>query len=320
MNLFYNKQQRLRIFWRLLIFIVLTFAINIPLQLLLQKILSEGLLRGYISASIFLAAILASLYLQARLIEKVSLTKYGLHINVTWMTEFLVGCCIAAVQLLVFYGIMYFSGNLSIESYFWMPPEASYSFAAGFLSETFSQLIGSAGEELFFRSFLFFLVLESLRHLKKEPLSKAMITSLIISLLFGLAHYTNESATLLSTVNLAIDGAMLAVPFLITGRLGMSIGIHFSWNLLLGAVLGAGVSGNLAKVSVIRMLTPDNFFTGGAFGPEGSVLVLLLDAIAVGIILLWWKTQKQKSLLSPQIMGVVSNANIESFDFKLKTV
>jgi membrane protease YdiL (CAAX protease family) len=258
--------------------------------------------------------------LQARLIEKTSFAKYGLHIKVTWMTEFLVGCCIAAVQLIIFYGIMYFSGNLSIESYFWMPPDVSYSFAAGFLSETFSQLIGSMGEELFFRSFLFYLVLESLRHLRKEPLSKAMLTSLIISLLFGLAHYTNESATLLSTVNLAIDGLMLAIPFLITGRLGMSIGIHFSWNLLLGAVLGAGVSGNLAKVSVIRMLTPDNLFTGGAFGPEGSVLVLLLDLIAVGIIFLWWKTQKQKSLLSPMIVDSASDANLGLFNFKLKTV
>jgi uncharacterized protein len=308
MNLFYNKQQRLRIFWRLLFFIVLTFAINIPLQLLLQKALPEGLLRGYLSASIFLASILVSLYLHAKLLEKTPFTKYGLLINVNWIIEFLVGCCIAAVQLMVFYCTMYFSGNLHIESYFWMPPDVSYSFVAGFLSETFSQLIGSIGEELVFRSFLFFLILESLRQLKKEPVTKSLLASLVVSLFFGLAHYSNESATLLSTVNLAMDGLMLAIPFLMTGRLGMSIGIHFSWNLLLGAVLGAGVSGNLAKVSVLRMLTPDNLFTGGAFGPEGSVLVLLLDSIAVGIIFLWWKTQKQKNLLSPFIQGVASGA------------
>jgi uncharacterized protein len=299
MILFYNKQQRLRIFWRLLLFIVLTFIINIPLQLLLQALLPEGLLRGYISASIFLAAIMVSLYLQARFIEKLSFTKYGLQINATWIKEFLIGCGIAAVQLLVFYGIMYSAGYLTVESYFWMPPDATYSFVAGFLSETFSQLVGSTGEELFFRSFLFFLILESLKTFRKEPLTKAVLASVITSLLFGLAHYTNESATLLSTVNLAIDGMMLAIPFVITGRLGMSIGLHFSWNLLTGAVLGAGVSGNVAKVSLIRILLPDNLLTGGAFGPEGSVLIILLDVIAVGIVLLWWRMKKKKSGLTP---------------------
>jgi len=320
MNLFFNKQKRTRIFWRLLFFIISTFAINIPLQILLQEVLSEGLLRGYISASIFLVSIIISLYLQARLIEKTPFAKYGLHINATWLTEFLVGCCIAAVQLAIFYCIMYFSGNLSIEGYFRMSPDASYSFVAGFLSEIFSQFIGSIGEELFFRSFLFYLLLESFRHLRKELISKALISSVVISLLFGLAHYTNESATVLSTVNLAIDGVMLAIPFLITGRLGMSIGIHFSWNLLQGAVFGAGVSGNLAKVSVVQILMPDNLLTGGAFGPEGSVLVFLLDIIAVGIIFLWWKIQKQKSLLSPHIVHFASDPNMGAYNFELKTV
>jgi uncharacterized protein len=320
MNLFYNKQQRMRILWRLLIFIILTFALNIPLQLLLQEILSEGLFRGYMSAFVFLLSIIVSLYVQVRFIEKTSFSKYGLHINVPWITEFVVGCGIAAMQLVVFYCIMYFSGNMVIESYFWLPQDVSYSFSAGFVSEIFGQLIGSIGEELFFRSFLFYLVLESLRQLRKEPLSKAWLASLIISLLFGLAHYTNESATLVSTVNLAIDGVMLAIPFLITGRLGMSIGIHFSWNLLQGAVFGAGVSGNLAKVSMIRILTPDNIFTGGAFGPEGSVLILLLDIIAVGLIFLWWKIQKQKQFLSPVIIERVSDVSDGSMHLKLKTV
>jgi hypothetical protein len=100
----------------------------------------------------------------------------------------------------------------------------------------------------------------------------------------------------------------------------MSIGIHFSWNLLQGAVFGAGVSGNLAKVSMIRILTPDNIFTGGAFGPEGSVLILLLDIIAVGLIFLWWKIQKQKQFLSPVIIERVSDVSDGSMHLKLKTV
>lgn len=304
MTLFFNSQGRLRTTWRLLAFIAFTFALNIPLQTLLQQVLQEGLLRGYLSASIFLFSALISLYAQTRFLEKVPISKYGLSINTGWMGEFLVGCSIAAVQLVVFYAIMFLSGSMHIESSFWLPPGSSYSFMSGFFSELFSQLVGSFGEELFFRSFLFFLFLEALRRFNMAPLHNALVSSIAISLLFGLAHYSNEGATVLTTLNLAIDGMMLAIPFLVTGRLGMSLGIHFFWNLLSGAVFGAGVSGNLSKVSLLRIQLDDNLLTGGAFGPEGSVLIVLLDALAVVLIYLWWRTQNQKSLLCPAITTI----------------
>ncbi|HYC87311.1 MAG TPA: CPBP family intramembrane glutamic endopeptidase [Chryseosolibacter sp.] len=297
----------------------MTFGINIPLQLTLQSILPDSLLRGFISGSIFLIAIIVSLYLQTKFIEKRPFGKYGLLVNGFWTIEFLIGCGIAAVQLVVLYGILYLSGNITIGDYFRTPPGATYSFAEGFFSETFSQLAGSVGEELFFRSFLFYLVLESLRPLRKKTLTSALTASIIVSTLFGLAHYSNESASILSTTNLVIDGLMLAVPFLLTGRLGMSIGIHFCWNLLQGAVFGAGISGTSAKVSVIKVVTSDNLLTGGAFGPEGSILILLLDAIAVGLVFLWSKTQKQKGLLSPLIVNEAADAGAGPSDLTLKT-
>ena len=318
MILFINKQGQLRIFWRLLLFIALTFALNIPHGPADQgagqgtdgedpkELLSECLIRGYLSSSIFLLSAIVSLYAQTRFIEKVSIRKYGLYINATWLNEFMIGCSIATAQLILFYSIMYFSGSMRIESFYWIPSGVDNSFTAGLFSELFGQLVGSFGEELFFRSFLFLLFLEAFRHFMKEPLHNAILSSVIISLLFGLAHFTNEGATWLSTANLALDGMMLAVPFLLTGRIGMSLGIHFFWNLLSGAVFGAGISGNLSKVSLLRIQLNDNLFTGGAFGPEGSILIIVLDSMAVALIYWWWKNQKQQSLLSPHLANVAS--------------
>jgi len=95
---------------------------------------------------------------------------------------------------------------------------------------------------------------------------------------------------------------MICLPFLITGRLGVSIGMHFSWDVVQGAVLGFANSGHIAKASIISVSMPDNMLTGGAFGPEGSILLLLLDLIAVILILFWKKINKYEAWVHPYII------------------
>lgn len=304
-RIFFNANQNVRLIWRFLLFIIVVFLLNIPLQLGLQEILAEGLLRGYVSASIFFISILFSLYVQVKFLDKSSFKKYGLHLSGKWAHEFIVGCIIAAVQLAVFFVIMYLTGNLKIVGFF-ITETSDFTFIEGFMSEMFGQLVGSTGEEIFFRSFLFYIIFEALRSVSKEPVKRAVIACLITSPLFGLAHWSNEGATFFSTVNLGLDAMMISLPFLITGRLGMSIGLHFSWNILQGAVFGFANSGHIAKASVMSVSMPDNILTGGSFGPEGSALILLLDIMAV-LLIVWWKNSKKyDAWVSPDIIEVHS--------------
>jgi membrane protease YdiL (CAAX protease family) len=296
----FNSSSKIRPIWRLLLFLVITFAINIPLQLLLQKALGQSLLRGVLSGSIYFISVILSLLIQIKFLDRSSFKKYGLKINKAWICDFIVGSLISLIQLSLFFIIMYLSGNLKIENYF-VTSSPNYSFLEGFLSEMYGLLVGGFIEEIFFRAFLFYIIYEALEKTIKDARKRAVFMIVIISPLFGLAHLGNNGATLISTLNLGFDAMMMCLPFLITGRLGMSIGIHFAWNLIQGSVFGFAISGNIAKATIISVSMPDNLFTGGIFGPEGSVLLVALDLIAVGIILYWKKLKNYTTLVNPTI-------------------
>jgi CAAX protease family protein len=306
-KIIFNSSKNIRPIWRFLLFLLITFTINIPLQIGLQKILNESLFRGYLSGSIYFIAVLISLFVQIKFLDKSSFEKYGLNLSKKWMHEFSIGCIIAFIQLSLFLLIMYQTGNLKIVDYF-ITQSSDYTFIEGFLSQSFSMLIGSTVEEIFFRGFLFYIMYEALRSVKKDPAKRAFLVLIVISPLFGIAHIENEGATLISTINLGLDAMMMCLPFLITGRLGMSIGMHFSWNLVQGVFFGFATSGNISKVSIISVEMPDNLLTGGGFGPEGSILFLILDIIAVLLILSWKKFKGFKTLISPLIIKNDTNS------------
>lgn len=300
-KIFFNSNHRVRPFWRLVLFLSITFIINIPLQIILQEVLDQGLLRGIISGTIYFASVIISLFIQIKYLDKSSFKKYGLQINNVWLKEFGIGMLIALFQLLIFFGILYATDNIDILDFF-TTNSPNYSFIAGLLSELFGLIIGSTVEEIFFRAFLFYVFYEALRIFKKDPNKRAFLILVLISPLFGLAHAGNDGATTLSTINLGLDAMMMCLPFLITGRLGMSIGMHLSWNFVQGVILGFPISGNIAKVNFISINTTDNVLTGGAFGLEGSILLILLDIIAVVLILYWKKRNNYGPLVNPYII------------------
>jgi membrane protease YdiL (CAAX protease family) len=299
--LIFNSSNKVRPIWRLILFLLVTFAINIPLQMGLQKILDQSLLRGVLSGSIYFISVIVSLFIQIKFPDKSSFKKYGLQINKVWIYEFMVGSFISCIQLVLFFIIMYLSGNLKIAGYF-VTGSPNYSFAEGFLSEVFGLLVGAFIEELFFRAFLFYIIYEALHTIIKDPVKRAIFMIFIISPLFGLAHSGNNGATIISTINLGVDAMMMCLPFLITGRLGMSIGIHFAWNLIQGSVFGFAISGNIAKATIISVNMPDNLLTGGVFGPEGSVLLIALDILAVLLIVYWKKRKNYNTIVNPTII------------------
>lgn len=303
-KIIFNSNHKLRPIWRLSLFLVITFLINIPLQLLLQNILSQGLVRGFISASIYFLSFLFSLYLQVKFIEKSSFEKYGLKFNRCWWEEFFIGILISMIQLILFFAIIYSTGNLRIVGFFTTNhTDFKFSFLEGFFSEMYGLVVGTSVEEIFFRSFLFYIAYEALRTINKNGKIRAYIILFLIAPLFGIAHIGNEGMTTMSVINLSIDAMMMCVPFLITGRLGMSIGLHFSWNLIQGAVFGFAISGNTVKASILNIEVLNNILTGGVFGPEGSILFIVLDIIAIMIILYWKNLKSYHSFVHPRILN-----------------
>jgi membrane protease YdiL (CAAX protease family) len=136
-------------------------------------------------------------------------------------------------------------------------------------------------EELIFRGMIYRIIEESL----------GTIIALIISaLLFGLAHLPNENANFVSVISAAFGGILAGLLFSLTKRLWLPIFFHAGWNWTQG-VFGVAVSGIEEIPGFVRssMKGPE-LITGGAFGPENSILTVMLVIMLSGVVYyLTWK-------------------------------
>jgi hypothetical protein len=131
-------------------------------------------------------------------------------------------------------------------------------------------------EELFSRGYQVLNLSEGLNYPQLGKRGTVIIAVSTSSVLFGSLHLLNPNASAISTINIIIAGIVLAIPFVLTGSLGLSVGLHFSWNFVQAGVCGFPVSGMNFQTSVFRIQQAgSDLWTGGAFGPEAGLLGLL---------------------------------------------
>ena len=111
---------------------------------------------------------------------------------------------------------------------------------------------------------------------------------IVAALVFGALHLANPGATPLAGATVVMAGLMFCALYALTGRLWVPIGVHLAWNLAQGYLFGATVSGNNLGGSILlstaRPEAPP-WLTGGTFGPEASVLALILvSTVTVGAL------------------------------------
>jgi membrane protease YdiL (CAAX protease family) len=103
---------------------------------------------------------------------------------------------------------------------------------------------------------------------------------------FAALHAANPGAEPLALVNVFLVGAYLALVAVRDGSIWYPIGFHFAWNLLLGFALSMPVSGvEVRGAVIIERDGGSSVFSGGAFGPEGSLVcsLLLLGLVALAL-------------------------------------
>ena len=106
-----------------------------------------------------------------------------------------------------------------------------------------------------------------------------------------------------SSIAIALEaGVLLGAAFALTQRLWLPIGLHLGWNFAEGSIFGMSVSGGKATGSLFAgTLHGRNLFTGGAFGPEASIVAVVI-CLAAAVVLLWRTVRHGKSL-KPQAAG-----------------
>ena len=148
-------------------------------------------------------------------------------------------------------------------------------------------------EELWVRGYLLRNLAEGFSFI--NPRTGVVLAWLLSSLLFGVLHLANPGATWLSTLNISLAGLMIGLPILLSGRLGMAIGLHITWNFAQGNLFGFPVSGHSVDVTLLAIeQSGPEIWTGGVFGPEAGLIGLFALLTGSVLIIFWtgWQSRK----------------------------
>lgn len=150
--------------------------------------------------------------------------------------------------------------------------EISRGKGAGYLPVAFGlAFMSSIAEEILFRGLLF--------RLSEEYLGTFLAIA-VNSFLFGIAHYVNPGATVLSALAIGLEsGLILSAAYVLTRKLWLNISIHFTWNFIAG-VMGFHYLEKTANGIFDTTLEGNKLLTGGEFGIEFSILI-----VATGVVL-----------------------------------
>jgi uncharacterized protein len=284
-TIFVSGDGRVRSGWRLLLQLALSALFLILFQLLISPFGGRNLQIIAGGAAITLGIIIA-----AAMLDKRPLRDFGLSMNVVWWKECGIGFLMAAAVMSLIVLIQWLAGWVEFNGFGWNRA-SDRSFFPIFAGYVVTMAFVGFYEELWTRGYQIRNITEGL-HSGKNRNAAGIGAIVITSLVFGLLHMGNPNATVFSIVVIIMAGVMLAVPFVITGRLGLSIGIHFGWNVIQGAFYGLPVSGIRFRQSLLQFeMTGPELWTGGRFGPEGGLLGVAGVVVLAVITTVWlgWK-------------------------------
>jgi hypothetical protein len=280
-----QNEKRLRMFWRLLIFSLVLFGLMMLFSTLAGIINFTN--ASSMLAFVILLAVLSALLIAGKWIDRREITGFGLQLSKAWWQDFGFGLFLGALLMVLIFLAAWLTGSLKISGYFqkWI---SNTAFIWQFLDALFFFICVGIYEELILRGYLLINLAEGLKF-NWFGKKGALITALVISsLIFGVLHIVNPNASWISTITISLAGVFLGLGLVLTGRLGLSIGLHITWNFFQGNVFGFPVSGSRFGVSLITTeLTGPVWLTGGAFGPEAGALGLMAMLIGCLLILLW---------------------------------
>lgn len=280
-------ETRLRAGWRLLVQTILLILIlgclSLPVGLIssISHIKFSDQFFMLLSELISFFAILISVFLSRRLLDKRSISSLGLELSNKVVPDLIVGFVISLLSLVLVFLLEYQFGWIRNISFAWQSQTPICVISGSTLALIIFILVGW-NEELLSRGY----------HLQTLASGLNLPFGVIISsAIFGILHLSNPNATWVSVLGIFLAGLFLAFGYIRTHKLWLSIGLHIGWNFTEGVLLGFPVSGwNGFQLIRIKINGPE-IWTGGAFGPEAGLIIL--PALIFGIILIYAYTQPQ---------------------------
>jgi len=255
---------------KILLGLILCVSLVVAGQILIGNLLDMVGLdhdTGKLVIGVYIAVIsIASYYwlyrfLEKRSIDELSVKNIGKHL----FYGFLIGFILQSLTILV----IYLKGSytvVSVNPLVYVIPPFTMSFTSGIF------------EEILMRGIVF--------RIAEERLG-SYIALIISALIFGILHLANPNSSITMALSIAIQaGLPLGLAFIYTRNLWCPLAIHFAWHFPQSAIYGAHVSGNtISKTLITSKIEGSDWYTGGAFGPEGSLQAPIFCLIIGGILL-----------------------------------
>ncbi len=285
------------ILWGLFAFIIIKIVFAIPVYVIMQKSAYRLSINTQLLIELFTFAFpLIAIIILNRFLNKRSILALGFH-KKEFFKKYLIGVLIG-LALIVF--------------------TCGFSAIFGAFSFSFNEYVDWKFIALLMTGFM-------IQSMTEEVISRGYIqngirirwglvgTMFIQAFIFMALHSLNPGMTVLPILNLFLFGIFLGILFYYTDNMWLVGGLHFSWNFLLGPVMGIEVSGLSINGSVLiaKPYGPE-ILTGGRFGMEGSILATIALTLGIIIVARIYRNQPKAQTLTENNHSVDLGKNINT--------
>lgn len=292
MGIFKNRYGELRSGWKIVLTIILMFALinvlSVLIGIILGIIATNGILTElsdiessslYFSVSIILqniALILSSIIMWKSLDKKEAKLMGIINIKEGYK-ELGIGLFLGGMTITIVGIVLLLLGEVRLVNSL-SKPNISYELVIGLMAF----IAVGFGEEIFGRAYCMSVL--------KQTRNKYIVLG-ISAAVFAAMHLGNNGINFLALINLFLVGILFGYMFMKSGNVWMPIGFHITWNYFQGYILGFQVSGN--EVNGIYQLqnSINSYINGGTFGPEGGIVVTLILIITFFIVGVLYKNR-----------------------------
>ena len=287
-----SDEPRLRAGWRLILQTLMMAVLFVGIIMLPYNLLAPptGSDFDLVVQVTLLVVFTFTIYLARRFLDRRSFRSLGLTMNRHALFDLCAGLSITFIMMGLIYLIESAMGWLTFESFAWqVEPISAVISGIGMILALY--ILVGWNEELLFRGYQLQTLASGLNLLWAVLLTSAA---------FGVAHLLTPNAAWGGAALISLIALFLAYSYVRTKQLWLPIGLHIGWNFFEGVVFGFRVSGNEAYPIIRHQVTGPELWTGGSYGPEAGLIILL--ALAVGTSLMYaythyfrWPTRIRES-------------------------
>lgn len=290
----------LRAGWRILTFLVIFVVITAVLMFTVRTILGGLRGGGNLQFTLLTITATAAVFVARKYLDKKTLMSLGLRWDKFAILDILSGILNSALVMAGVYFVMWSTNLIEFHGFTWweneFSPGASFQLSVipVVILVVYKLSLVAWWEELVFRGYVLQNSIDGIGLKWSVALT---------SWVFGLGHYFNPEATLLSSLLIALTALQLVYAYLKTGQLWLPMGLHLGWNFFQASIFGFAASGQVSPSLISQSPTGPEWLSGGQFGAEGSLLILPFTFLSFFIVHYWVRITRQPGQKFFQILA-----------------